>query len=488
MESAIPAKSSVKTPWPALTLAGICVLLSGCASYTDNTKGLREAWSAGDVQQAAQIATTKAKKDQGGVDALLWQLEAGATTRANRQFDDSLLAFSQSENLFDYWDARPDISLSREAAATMVNQTILPYRGRDYDKIMASTYQALNYLDVGKYDEARVEINRSYQYQKDAVAANASRLAAAQQAANQSSAASRQNPSSTDSYDVNRAESDPQFQSNLNDTYGDLDNVKFYGPYVNPFSVYLEGLYFLGRGQTNSDFERSRVAFKRVQQMTGNNTFIDADYALADSLAGGGTVPPLTYVIFETGQAPIRQEIRIDIPLFIVSRSVPYVGVAFPRLVYNDQFSPGLTVRMANADPVHTALLCNMDLVIGQDFKNELPTIIIKTLISAGAKAAAQYGIYAATKNSGDWAIVAEIAGVVYQAATNQADLRTWVTLPKEFTYCRFPTPPDRQLLLTADGGGQSETVDLPPGVINVVYVKSNSYADRLLVHTFTLR
>ncbi|MGA2052600.1 MAG: hypothetical protein ABSH19_04740 [Opitutales bacterium] len=476
------------TPW-ALFLAGsFAILGSGCASYTDDTQGLRQAWSAGDVQQAAQIATTKAQKDQGGTNALLWQLEAGATTRANSQFNDSLLAFSQSENLFDYWDARPDISISGEAAATMVNQTILPYRGHAYDKIMASTYQALNYLDLGRYDEARVEINRSYQYQKDAVAANASNIASAQAAANKASAASAQNPGSTDTYDVNRAESDPQFQANVSDAYGDLDNLKFYAPYVNPFSVYLEGLYFLGRGETNSDFERARVAFKRVRDLIGSNSYIDADYALADSLAGGGTLPPLTYVIFETGQAPIRSEIRIDIPLFIVSRSVPYVGVAFPKLVYNNEFCPGLTVSGANTTPLHTTLLCNMDLVIGQDFKNELPTIIIKTLISAGAKAAAQYGLYAATKNSGDWAVVAEIAGVVYQAATNQADLRTWVTLPKEFTYCRLPTPPDRRLVLTADGSGQSETVDLPPGLINVVYVKSNSYADRLLVHTITLR
>jgi len=129
-----------------------------------------------------------------------------------------------------------------------------------------------------------------------------------------------------------------------------------------------------------------------------------------------------------------------------------------------------------------------MDRVIAQDFKNELPTIIIKTLISAGAKAAAQYGLYEATKSNGYASLFATVAGVVYQAATNQADLRTWVTLPKQFTYCRLPTPADRKLVLIADGSGTTETVDLPPGVINLVYVKSNNYANRLLVHAITLR
>ncbi len=468
---------------------GIALFLSGCASYKDDTQGLREAWSAGNVQQASQIATTKAKKDTGSVDALLWQLEAGAATRANYQWNDSLLSFSQAENLFDYWDARPEFSVSREAGAIMVNQTILPYRGHAYDKIMAASYQALNYLDLGKFDEARVEINRAYQYQKDAVSANASSIASAQDAAAKASTDSHKHPSQ-DTYDVERAQSDPQFNANIHQAYGDLDNLKAYAPYVNPFSVYLQGLYFLACGQTSSDYEQARVAFKRVQDLIGSNPSIDADCTLADQLAAGNlsTPPSLTYVIFETGMAPIREEIRIDIPLFIVTREVPYVGVAFPQLKYNSQFCPGLTIQAANTPTLHTILLCDMDRVIAQDFKNELPTIIIKTLISAGAKAAAQYGIYEATKSNEYASLFATIAGVVYQVATNQADLRTWVTLPKQFTYCRLPTPADRKLVLLADGSGTSETVDLPPGVINLVYVKSNNYSNRLLVHAITLR
>ena len=487
----MPAKNSTNTPWPAFGFAAVfALLLSGCASYTQNTQGMRDAWSAGNVQQAAQIATAKAKADSDSVDALLWQLEAGATTRANSQWNDSLLAFDQAENLFDYWDARPEFSISREAGATMVNQTILPYRGHAYDKIMAASYQALNYLDLGKPDQARVELNRAYQYQKDAVAANASNIAAAQTAAAKASADSRKNPDSTDTYDVNRAQNDPQFNANIHQAYGDLDNLKAYAPYVNPFSIYLQGLYYLASAQTLSDYEQARVAFKQVKDLIGSNPNIDADYDLANQLASGNltTPPPLTYVIFETGMAPIRTEIRIDIPLFIVSRQVPYVGVAFPQLQYNAQFCPGLTIQAANTPALHTVLLCDMDRVIAQDFKNELPTIIIKTLISAGAKAAAQYGLYEATKNNGYASLFATVAGVVYQAATNQADLRTWVTLPKQFTYCRLPTPADRKLVLFADGSGTSETVDLPPGVITLVYVKSNNYANRILVHAITLR
>jgi hypothetical protein len=84
--------------------------------------------------------------------------------------------------------------------------------------------------------------------------------------------------------------------------------------------------------------------------------------------------------------------------------------------------------------------------------------------------------------------ILTEVAGVVYQYATNRADLRTWVTLPKQFLYCRLPTPPDGRLQITSDSTGETQTVDLPPGAVTMVYVKSNSYGNVLLVHAFTLR
>jgi hypothetical protein len=348
---------------------------------------------------------------------------------------------------------------------------------------------------LGRYDEARVEINRALERQRAAVQANAAHIAAAQSAAAQASTQARQEQENGtagtegSSYDVQRAQDDPEFQSHLNQAYGNLDNLHFYAPYVNPFSVFLEGVYFLARGESLADYERARVALGRVRDMTGANDYIKADYAAAAKLAaGGGELPPTTYVVFETGMAPIREEIKIDIPLFIVSRSVPYVGIAFPQLRYNNQYNPGLTVTASNTGPLHTTMLCDMDLVIGQDFKNELPSIIIKTLISAGAKAAAQYGLYLATKNSGTLSILTEVAGVVYQYATNRADLRTWVTLPKQFLYCRLPTPPDGRLQITSDSTGETQTVDLPPGAVTMVYVKSNSYGNVLLVHAFTLR
>jgi len=470
----------------------LSIALAGCASYKDDTESLRSAWAAGNVNGAASIATTKAADKQNSGDALLWYLEAGATTRAAGNFTESLSTFGKADDRFAYWDDQAKISVSGGVASLIVNPTVEAYRGTAYDRITTSTYRALDYLQTGHYDEARVEINRSLDRQRDAVTANADRIEKAQKDAAQASAASHNNNPNNpngNSYDVERAENDPHFHSQITQAYSNLDNLHYYAPYVNPFSVYLEGVYFLARGDTPSDYERARLALNRVKGMITDNPYITADCDLAEKMAAGSAqLPKLTYVIFETGMAPIREEVRLDIPLFIVSRSVPYVGVAFPQLKFNGQFNPGLTVSATGTEPLKTALLCDMDSVIAQEFKNELPAIIAHTLISAGAKAAAQYGIYAATKKNDTLSAIFEIAGVAYQYTTNRADLRTWVTLPKQFVFCRLITPDDRKLHIRSDGSGESLDIDLPPGQVTMVYVKSNSYGNHLLSNAFTLR
>jgi hypothetical protein len=222
--------------------------------------------------------------------------------------------------------------------------------------------------------------------------------------------------------------------------------------------------------------------------MIGHNDFIDADCSLATQMTNGATLPPLTFVIYETGQAPDRVELRLDVPLFLVSRDVPYFGVALPNLVLNPQYNPGLIVQSTGGAPLQTALLCDMDSVIAQEFRNDLPDVIVKTLISAGLKATALFGAHQATKDNDFLDTLTQVSGLLYQAATNHADLRTWVTLPKQIQFCRLPAPADHKLYIARAGVAESLEVDLPDSPITMVYVKSTSPFGRLAIQTFSLR
>ena len=65
-----------------------------------------------------------------------------------------------------------------------------------------------------------------------------------------------------------------------------------------------------------SDLERARKSFERVLGMIGENKFIRQDMETIDQIIAGEPFPEVTYVIFETGLAPEREQIRVDLPLF----------------------------------------------------------------------------------------------------------------------------------------------------------------------------
>lgn len=481
--------AEARRPWPNLLwLLGalvLALLFGGCATYQDETQALQQAWLAGDDLSAAFEAQGQANDSPEGTDALLWRLEEGAAFRSAAYFNESNTALSQAEARVDYYDSQAKVRVSEQVLATLTNLSFLPYEGTAYDRIMLNTYKALNYLSLGDHEAARVELNRALERQREAVAANAEAIAEAEENATKATKLARDGDS--DGYDVSRAEGDPTFQRQIRSTYGYLDDYSAYADYVNPFTVFLEGLYFMGNAGGVSDLERARKSFERVRGMLPGNDYVRQDLETINARLNGEPLPHLTYVIFETGMAPARIEKRIDIPLFIVTDRVPYVGAAFPQLRFNDFYVPSLQAAVNSETSYQTAIICDMDSVVAQSFQNELPVIITRTLISAGVKAGIQYGIYEATKGNSTANAFAMIAAGIYAASTNRADLRTWLTLPKEFSYCRFPTPRDRVVDLHLRGA-QSLSVDLLDGRINVVYIKSNSPAASLSVQQFVMQ
>jgi len=271
----------------------------------------------------------------------------------------------------------------------------------------------------------------------------------------------------------------------MESSYGDLDKLKAYGDYVNPFTVYLDGLFFMASATGPSDLERAHKDFERASSFTSDNQFVKADLEAMDGVLQGKSIPPTTYVIFETGCAPIRDQIRIDIPIIITS--VSYVGAAFPKLKLQDGYAPSLNVTGTGCAEA-TAPLCSMDSVIGLDFKNELPTIIAKTLASTIIKAAAATAINeAARQQSSEAWLASKLVTAGAQAAVNIADLRTWTTLPKEFQVCRIATPEDRKIELSTPSG-QKMPVTIADGTYNIVYVKNISATGPLLVSQMKLK
>lgn len=508
-----------------LSLGSALVLcFAGCQTYQQQSADLANSFRNTSIASAVASADKEAEAKAGGKDELLWRLEQGATLRMASLADTtelpppppvipkdpaepvpsaptpaelsadytrrSLAAFEKADDRVNYWEEQAKIKVGSEALSVVTNQANVPYRGRAYDKVLLSAYKALNHLQLGQLDSARVELNRSLQRQRDAVDANAKRIAEAQaEAAQAKEGKIADEKGQTASYDVDKAQADPksgpQFAALLSESTAP---IKPYGDYVNPFAVFLDGLFFSIAGENGSDWERGRKSLERVAELVPENPYVAADRELGAAAAEGKAPGGITYVIFETGTGPGRDQVRIDIPTFLVTSRLAYVGASFPKLTFNNNYNPALTITATDlAQPITTHTLASMDSVVANDFKNEWPTILTKTLITTATKAIIQATVQKQMSDQSAMAgLIGGIAMTALNASTNIADTRTWITIPKEFQYARLATPADRQLTLTA--GSSTKTITLDPGAVNVVYVKNVSTSAPLLVSQFLLK
>ena len=354
--------------------------------YNKDAQGLRGHWSRGDLTAASAEVNKRAAKSDGR-DSILWRLEKGAVLRAAGDYEASNEAFADALDRIEARDEQSKTRMSQEAKAVMTNLAQMDYEAGWCDRVMLHTYRALNFMALGESDMVRTELMAAYFEQQEAVQRNAKRIEKA--LAEAEGKGDTEEEKSKSKVDVDRARQDPQLAAALQQSYGHLDDHTAYSNYVNPYCEMLQGLYFMAAAVDGSDVERSRTAWSRIMSMCRDNEYALLDALMVERHASGEPLPDLTYVIFETGCAPTRESIRIDLPIFAISSGVTYVGAAFPNLVKKDDCHGNLAVY-AGGSEYPTSLLCDMDAAIGQEFKNELPVTITKTLIGTASKTGAQ--------------------------------------------------------------------------------------------------
>lgn len=504
-----------------LTSATGALLLAGCSTYSNVTQATADAFASGNIQVAAQQSAERAAKNTDSKDTVIYHLEAGATHRTLglaslppaapaapvmggtaaedlstsdltlTPFMESIKYFSVADERIDRYEEEAKKSVAAGVTAAISNPASIPYRGRAYDKILASTYQALNFMAIGDLEKARASLNKAYRRQADAVAENDKRIEkqkAKIEAAKSGTAVDEEGKSGNKQVDVERANQDPKTSAALAEVNQSLDaRIKAYGDYVNPFTVFVDGLFMMYKSTDGQEQERASVQFKRVASMSPDNAFLMADAVLAEKLAAGNQHGKLTYVIFETGVAAHRKELLIPIPVFLVTNELNYAQIAVPRLEYSENFSPSLVVT-AGEQSVSTALIADMDSVISRDFKNELPSIWTDAIITTTTKALIDYGVQEATKRQGWQAqLLAKVASAAFTAATNRADTRSWRSLPKQFAYARVDTPESGSISISVPNSPPL-AVTLPDAKVTVVYVKQTQSGSPLYARAFVLK
>ena len=132
--------------------------LTGCFSQSQLTvmNDVQTAVQTDAYEQAEALMANK-KELQKEKNNVLYFLEMGVITHLGGKYAESNSWFEQAAQRMEALDV---ISVSGTAAEWVLTEQLQPYRGEDFERVLAHYYMALNYVMLGQLQEALVECRR----------------------------------------------------------------------------------------------------------------------------------------------------------------------------------------------------------------------------------------------------------------------------------------------------------------------------------------
>ena len=445
-----------------LAAAVLLSALGGCATYVERHARLRDDLAGGDYDAALKVIDEGAK----GHDRLLTLLERGLVLHYADRWEESNAVFDEAELLAaDLWTR----SVSQAVISLVTSDGAIDYRAAPHELALVPYYRIMNYVYLGRRDEALVEARKAELQLREFVD-----LAAA---AREDGAA------------------DPVLDDNA-------------------FLHYLRGLVHEWGGETNAAFVAYRNAAAAYADAAGVLDVETPPWLGEDLLRTGrrlgfeaeleelrarhpGLIPVEDAPAGETGEvvlflelgyAPHRESVELDLPIFKTDdydddydawslalrrryhrgwagrdREIAYwLRFAMPELV---DVPPEVVGARVSASVVggQTRTVAVEDVAgrTARRFAADYDGILLKTLVRALAK-------FSTKKAADQQGQVAGFLANLIGAATERADTRGWLTLPHGIVMARVSLPPGTYDLRVdlVDGGGVSRGERVIPGVV----------------------
>lgn len=406
----------------ALVIALLCLSLSGCAlnsifiNYPSQLHPVKAQLNS--ATPSAGIQEISGKID--GADGLLYAQEAGRVAQISGDFATSRQYFEAAEQGYKQFDDQATLSVSdlgATASSVFINDNVIPYRGPGYERIMLHQYQALNYLFSGDSQGALVEVRRANQLQSDEQRRYQKSEKSVQAMAN-----------GTVDAEINRLET----------AAGDVTSS-----FLNAYSYYTTGLLYELLGEPNDAF----IDYRKAAQMAPENRYLQQDLVrLAQQLS----MPQAQEFQQRWGKAPQRGKEQGQV-VFIVERgfvpekqsfSVPF------RIDGNWQTASLATysfmpprAKAANItglpSPLKAQTIANIDALAVTALKEELPMALVRQAARVYAKAEMASSVRSDSKRRHNETDYGAIAMQIFNVVSEQADRRSWLTLPQQAQIAR---------------------------------------------------
>ncbi len=442
-----------------IVLCVLLTLLSACATYYQKTQRFQEYVMDGDIDKAQQWLD-KNDRDKKGKNELLYYMYRGWIRWMMGSYDSSNADLQIVDLMIEDYHK----GAGYEALALISNPGVKPYQAEDFEKVMVNYYKALNYMQLGKYEDAIVEARR---------------------------------------ITIKLQQLNSKYQDHKN-RYSD-----------DAFAHIMIGLLYEANHDYNNAFIAYRNALEAYQNIYADNFSIEAPLQLkkdilrtayltgfhdevlhyekqfgmkheADTSESGELV-----FIWQNGFGPVKSEWSINFtmlpgeagfvtytneeygltfPFYIGDRSpgeqaqlrdLSILRVAFPKYVERIPFFTEASIETGR-ETIQLELVENINDIAFKSLHDRMLREFANALLRVATKRAMEIAVREATKSKSDddkldAGDFAPAAVTIINAITEKADTRNWQTLPHSIYYARIRLPAgEHQLTLKTTGAQHS--------------------------------
>lgn len=447
-----------------ISLFILCLLINGCATmsgeqffshYSQQVSEVRTQLQNGQPETALSLLP-HVEPDNSNYNLILLEkalleFDAGNYEKSKQTFDQALIQIDKQQQ-----SAQIELSKGVENLnAMLTNDNAIGYSYPTYETTMVHSYQVLNYLMLNDLESAMVEVRRANLVQEQALVENQDEI-------NQHL---DQLPLGFNDFPA------------MDSVIGDIKNG-----FQNAYTFYLSGLLYEISRQPNDAY----IDYKRALEIYPNNPYLQHDvYRLAKQLGFYDDVEQLeqqfkiqkntptntaqgqVVIITHQDLVPTKQQARIDIPYYTSKGDLRFYSVATPHYdnVHTRARQVHFTVGETQFD---SAEIVNMASLAAKDLADNMPYIVSRQVARVIAKEKFRKKM---AKEGGD---LGNVLATLYNIASEQADTRSWLTLPANVQIAKQALTPGKHVL-NIQQGSQSmlSEIDVKPGRTTLVLLTS---------------
>mgnify|MGYP000113412721 CR=1 FL=1 len=426
-------------------------VLSSCTSmrfqdlfsgYAEQMKGMRIAQVQGDFNKALTLVPNQNESHNAYVLSLL---EKGRLAFLQKNWLESQQYFAQAYHSIQADNEKAKIQISKgiqNISAVVSNDSAIKYLIPAYEQSMMHSYQALNYLNQGSLESALIEVRKANLVQETALRDNADKIYAAE----------NEMASKGISYEKLYAS-----YPSMIETVGDVKNG-----FQNAYTFYLSALLYEAAGEINDAY----IDYKKALEIFPDNRYVRADVIrlaqqlnMVDDLALFSedeieNSPALTtknsgqlVILYEQNLVNEKQETKVNLPIFTRHDDMRFFSFSLPVYHSSGQISQPLYLHYQ--DNVYTSdEIVTLQSLASKQLNDQLPSLVTRQALRIVAKEQMRRKL---SKEGGD---VGNILASLYNIASEQADTRSWLSLPNRIHLLKVDlSEGDHQLELEHNNG-----------------------------------